>query len=90
MRIIYLNIKVLKNFIEVYDGSLTDFLYNSHVGGEGFDDLVIFISFDDSNVYFTNKTCNFNLVFNTTISNSGFVDQELIQNQINSGIWSDE
>ena len=83
-----INLTVMQNFNQIYSGSLQEFALNSSLVDKENDDLVIFASFDNSDVLLTNQTCNFNFKFMTTLDESGFIDEEIIQNQISSGVWS--
>ncbi len=83
-----LDVKVMSDFKVIYDGKLNDMFLSSKTNGTAYDDLVLFLYLNESDPTVKNKTCNFNFVVQSTVQNTGFVDEEIIQNQVSSGTWS--
>jgi len=83
-----LDVKVMNDFKVIYDGKLKDLTLSSRTQSEVHDDLVLFLYLNSSDTALTNKTCNFNVVIQSVVENTGFVDEEIIQNQVSSGTWT--
>jgi len=83
-----LDIVVLQEYEKVYEGKLSEFYYSSRIFETEIQDLVIFIRLDNSDQSLMNLTCNFNFLFQTVEENTGFIDYELVQNQVSAGVWS--
>lgn len=83
-----LDIKAMHDFNVIYEGKLKDMYLSSDTVGTVQDDLVFFLYLNSEDTALVNKTCNFNFVIQSTVQNTGFVDEEVIQNQVSSGTWT--
>lgn len=83
-----LQLRVFDEWRQVFFGYLNEFALNASVTEVGYDDLVFVLSTDGSGQ--GNLMCSFNFILRTTVDGTpnvtAFWDEEVIQNQVTSGL----
>lgn len=80
-----LSMTILENWQKKYSGKLSELKVERKMEESGQNDWVLVLNFDSNDQALKNKSCNFNFVFKT--KNTGFSDEEKVENQVNSGSW---
>jgi len=87
-----LELKVLKNWQSVYDSELSSFSYDTTIVAGQTEDLVFAVRLTSPDTAAVATTCAFNFIVATTQEAGGgtirFKDEELLQNQVATGSWS--
>lgn len=86
-----LEVKVLKDWQEVFSGPLPSLALNEELeASEVFQDLVFVIALNDQNTALSNSSCAFNFTFSTIqADDTHFSDTEIVANTIATGSWTE-
>lgn len=86
-----LEITVIKDWQKSYQGSLSNFSLESTIPQASHDDWIIMVKLNQNSLDLINKSCDFNLIFETKKNNDkenlGFSDEEILENHLSSGSW---
>ena len=87
-----LTIKVLKNWIETYNGPLLNFTTEATIPDIGNDDWIFVLSFPEGDENIKNSNCVFNLVARTWRNDpnenfAGFWSKKQLANLVTTGSW---
>lgn len=86
-----LNLTVLQNWQQKYQGRLSSFSLDSVLPASGREEWIFYISLDDDNNLLKNKVCQFDFYFKTYRddpgSKKGFYAERSLPNYISSGNW---
>ena len=84
-------VRTMKDWQLIQTSSLNGLSLDLSLGQNDKNDLIFFISLEDSNSGLINQVCDFNLSFrswrNSPDEVAGFFDEEILENHINSGVW---
>ena len=87
-----LNLRVLKNWTESYNGPLLNFVTETTISNTGSDDWIFVLTFPGGNDSLKNSSCIFNLVARTWRNDPnenfiGFWSKKLLTNLVTTGAW---